>query len=141
MRAIITRSALLIGVASQVILWCALGVWIAAITRTLKVAKDAPKGDVPAITGILERTQVFVGWGKLIGLLGFVVLLALVISRKERARWFLWIGLISSVVQFFLVPIGTVLGAIGLLLFMRALRKSDEEPNQSLQPTALLGRG
>jgi hypothetical protein len=141
MRSVMIRIAALIGISSQVVLWIALGIGITAISRTLSVAKDAPEGDVAAITAILERSQVFVGWGKFIGLLGFVVLLVLVISKKERARWFLWSGLISSVVQFFLIPIGTALGAIGLLLFMRALRKSDEEPNQSPQPTALLGRG
>jgi hypothetical protein len=116
-----------IGLVAQVILWIALAIAVVGLSQSLRVANGAPQGDVARVSAILDSSQRFLGWAKLIGLFGFVLLLAMVIPRWERTRWILWSGLVSSAVQFFLFPLGTMLGGIGLLIFMRSLRKSDEE--------------
>lgn len=124
------------GLLSQVILWLALTIWLVGLSRSLSVAAGSPEGDVATVSAILERATVVVSWGQTIGVLGFLLLLVAVLSSERATRWVWWSGLVSSMIQFFLFPIGTMLGGIGLLLFIRRFRQSDEKSQNKAPPTS-----
>jgi hypothetical protein len=137
----ILRFCAILGFLTQVVFWIMFAFGFTVIARILVAPSSAPGNDA-STSAILERAEQIALWGKLIGIIGFVLLLIVVLNGRKQARWIWWSGLFSSGIQFFMFPLGTTLGGVGLLLFMRRLRRSDEEePNQPAEPMPLKRHG
>ncbi|WP_324726108.1 hypothetical protein [Actomonas aquatica] len=121
------RIVSLLGLFSQALLWVGLAVGITAITRALNYADQ---GDSDAVSATLEANWSFVRASRIVGFLGFIALLVTLLREEERSKKIVWGILVSSVVQIFLFPLGTILGFVGLALTMRVLRRIDTEPRK-----------
>ncbi len=73
-------------------------------------------GDPKLMAGGLSSALVSTVLGLVLCLPGLVFLLVAITALSYRPNWLFWVTLISSILLLFMLPIGTILGLVGLII-------------------------
>lgn len=84
-------------------------------------------GDAEALANDISFALITTAIGLFIGLIGFVLMLIALFVFKYKAKWFLWLLSILSVLLIFRFPVGTIIGICLLAYLVTKVAKSRTE--------------
>lgn len=85
-------------------------------------------GDSEALAGDISFALIATAIGLFMGLIGFIMMLIALFAFKYKAKWFLWLLAILSVLSIFRFPVGTITGTCLLVyLVVNAVKSGNKE--------------
>lgn len=75
-------------------------------------------GDPKLMAGGLSSALITTALGLVLFVPGLVLLLVAITVLSYRPNWLFWVTLISSILLLFMIPIGSILGLVGLIVIV-----------------------